>query len=129
MLSSPQSGAAAPSPRLANERGEGATSQGISALRPTFRSAALNAAVLSLLFMVVYSACNVITTHRTDVGVWHYEWENLIPFVPLMIVPYMSIDAFFVGVPFLCTTGAELRALRRRITLGILVAGVCFLLL
>ena len=38
-----------------------------------------------------------------DVGTWVFAWERLIPFVPLMIVPYMSIDLFFVAAPFLCT--------------------------
>ena len=53
-------------------------------------------------FIVVYGACNWITAHRGDVGTWYYEWERRIPFVPVMIVPYMSIDLFFITAPFLC---------------------------
>jgi protein-tyrosine phosphatase len=45
-----------------------------------------------------------------------------------MIVPYMSIDLFFIAAPFLCRTESELRTLRRRIIFGIIVAGLCFLL-
>src|SRR5262249_15654228 len=60
---------------------------------------------------------------------WFYEWERYIPFVPLMIVPYMSIDLFFIGAPFLCRDRTELRLFANRIGFAILVAGACFLLM
>ena len=96
-------------------------------IRPTRKSAAATSAALSLLFVVVYGSCNWITAHRTDVGTWYYGWEKYIPFVPLMIVPYMSIDLFFVAAPFLCATKEELRVFARRIAFTILVAGGFFL--
>ena len=40
----------------------------------------------------------------------------------------MSIDLFFFAAPFLCRDQQELRPLSRRIALGILVAGICFLI-
>jgi hypothetical protein len=83
--------------------------------------------LLSLLFLVVYSGANWLTSQRTDVGTWHYAWERFIPFMPLMIIPYMSIDLFFVVAPFLCRDERELATFSRRIVLAILVAGVCFL--
>ena len=46
-----------------------------------------------------------------------------------MIVPYMSIDLFFLGGPFLCRSREELRSLAYRIAFAILIAGACFLLL
>jgi membrane-associated phospholipid phosphatase len=92
-------------------------------------AAARTSAGLSLLFLAVYGSCNWITAQRSDVGTWYFEWERLIPFVPLMILPYMSIDLFFVGGPFLCRDRVELRTLRSRIVLAILVAGAGFLLL
>lgn len=97
--------------------------------KPARVSAAANAAALSLLFIVVYGSCSWITAHRSDVGTWYYPWEQFIPFVPLMIVPYMSIDLFFVGGPFLCQNRGELRVLAQRITFAILVAGAFFLLI
>ena len=97
--------------------------------RPTKLIAAATTGALSLLFMVVYGGCNWITAHRSDVGTWYYSWERFIPFVPLMIVPYMSIDLFFAAGPFLCQSREELRTLVRRITFAILAAGACFLLL
>lgn len=95
--------------------------------RTRFIRAALTSAGLSVLFLVVYSGCNIFTGYRGDVGTIAFAWERLIPFVPLMIVPYMSIDAFFVVAPFFCTTEDERRRFARRITMAILVAGVFFL--
>ncbi len=90
---------------------------------------ALKASVfLSALFLVVYHACNWITSRRADIGTIYFDWERAIPFVPFFILPYMSLDLFFVAGPFLCDDEAELRALSRRIALAILIAGACFLL-
>ncbi len=96
-------------------------------MRPPKKFAAATSAALSILFVVVYGACNWITAHRGDVGTWYYGWERRIPFVPVMIVPYMSIDLFFIAAPFLCQTWEELRAFIRRITFAILVSGAFFL--
>ncbi len=95
---------------------------------PLWKLAALNSAGLSLVFMLVYMTTNYISSLRTDVGTWYYDWEQIIPFVPMMIIPYMSIDLFFIAAPFLCRDRAELRILSRRILLAILIAGGCFLL-
>ena len=43
-----------------------------------------------------------------------------------MIVPYMSIDLFFVAAPFLCRSNRELSTLVKRMATALLVAGVCF---
>src|SRR4029453_8175441 len=83
---------------------------------------------LSILFLIVYGGCNWITAHRTNVGTFYFVWERGIPFVPFFILPYMSIDLFFVGAPFLCRTDRELSILAKRITTAIIVAGICFLL-
>src|SRR5437667_7417094 len=90
--------------------------------------AARTSALLSLLFLVVYGACNWVTSLRADVGTLYFAWERHIPFVPWMIIPYMSIDLFFIAAPFLCKSDAELRALSNRIILAILIAGLFFLL-
>lgn len=84
--------------------------------------------LLSILFVAVYCTTNWITSLRHDVGSMYFEWERHIPFVPLMIVPYLSIDLFFVVAPFLCSTDDERRTFARRITTAILIAGACFLL-
>ncbi len=78
--------------------------------------------------MVVYGGASWITSLRTDVGTWYYAWERFIPFVPIMIIPYMSIDLFFAAAPFLCSDNRELQIFSKRIVLGILIAGTCFLI-
>ena len=93
-----------------------------------FFIAARTSALLSLLFLVIYGTCNWLSSQRNDVGSLYFEWERHIPFVPWMIAPYMSINLFFVGAPFLCHDRAELRTLSRRIIFAIVVAGICFLL-
>ncbi len=92
--------------------------------------AATTSLLLSALFLVVYGATNWIASARSNVGTWYLEWElTAIPFIPLMIIPYMSIDLFFVAAPFLCRDRRSLDVLASRIAFSILVAGVCFLLL
>jgi protein-tyrosine phosphatase/membrane-associated phospholipid phosphatase len=92
-------------------------------------AAAQTSVLLSLLFLLVYGGCNWITAQRSDVGTWYFAWERHIPFVPLMIVPYMSIDLFFIAAPFLCRDAQERRTFARRMSFAIVVAGACFLLL
>ena len=83
---------------------------------------------LSALFLIVYGGCSWITAHRAHVGTLFFWWEVSIPFIPFFILPYMSIDLFFVVAPFLCRTDRELNTFSKRIATTILVAGVCFLL-
>src|SRR5689334_2899672 len=83
---------------------------------------------LSILFLVVYGGCNWITAHRSGVRVFYFQWERFIPFVPSLIIPYLSIDLCFVGAPFLCRDERELRTFARRVVAAIVVAGICFLL-
>jgi protein-tyrosine phosphatase len=90
--------------------------------------ALLVSAGLSALFLIVYGGCNWITARRANVGTFYFEWERTILFVPLFILPYMSIDLFFIAAPFLCRTDRELSILAKRIAAAIFVAGLCFLL-
>ena len=94
-----------------------------------FWKAACTSAALSALFLAVYIACNWIAALRPHVGSYYFAWERRIPFVPAMILPYMSIDLFFVAAPFVAGSDRERRVLAQRITMAILVAGACFLLL
>ena len=84
---------------------------------------------LSLLFLLVYGACLWVTARRGDVGVFYFAWERAIPFVPFMILPYMSIDLFFVAAPFLFRDARELEVFVARVASAIFLAGVCFLVI
>jgi len=88
---------------------------------------AATALALSLLFITVYGITGWVASLRADVGTWAFEWEQRIPLVPWLIVPYMSLDLFFVAAPFVCANESELRAFRRRMSMAILVSGMFFL--
>ena len=103
---------------------------------PARRALMLRAAkisvLLSLLFLVVYGSTNWLTAQRpdSDVRTWYFAWElAVIPYVPLLIVPYMSIDLLFFAAPFLCRDEREMRVLAHRVVFSILVAAAFFLLL
>ena len=85
---------------------------------PTWVEAAGWLAVLGPLFFVAYGWCNVVSAGRPHVPSFFFAWERQIPFVPWMIVPYLSIDAFFAGSFFLCRGRAQLRTHAARIALG-----------
>ena len=95
--------------------------------RPGVFYRALASVSLSLLFVLIYGGSNFVAS-RVDGGSWFYSWELRIPFVPLLILPYLSIDLFFVASFFLCANKTELRAHCRRIAMAILAAGACFIL-
>lgn len=95
--------------------------------RPRLAAAAWLAACGGL-FVIVYGGCAWVTAHRADVGTW-YDWEFRIPFVPWMIVPYWSLDLFFIGAFFICKSRGELDTLGKRIVTAILIAGLFFLLM
>jgi protein-tyrosine phosphatase len=86
-------------------------------------------AALSFFFLLVYGACNSFTALRSDVGIWCYQWEHLIPFVPWAVIPYLSLDLFFIAAPFLCRDKAEMRTLALRIITAISIAAFFFLLM
>ncbi|WP_143543698.1 phosphatase PAP2/dual specificity phosphatase family protein [Rhodopirellula sp. MGV] len=95
---------------------------------PSWTEAGAVALVTSALFLVFYGGAAYLTSFRQDVGTWYYEWEQIIPFVPIMIVPYMSIDAFFIAAPFFCSSRSELRVLGKRLSAIVFVAAACFLI-
>lgn len=99
-----------------------------SGSRPT-RLTQLAASIgLSALFLAIYGWCNWFTAQRTSVPTLFFEWERSIPFVPIMIAPYMSLDLLFVAAPFLCGSRRELATLVKRMATALLVAGLFFVL-
>ncbi len=96
---------------------------------PSRTSVFLWAAGMGALFLGVYGGTNWVTSWRAEVGRLYFLWEQMLPFVPVLIIPYLSIDVLFVGAFFLCSTDEELRTLVRRAAFAILVSGICFLLI
>ncbi len=79
-------------------------------------------------FFLVYGLCNWYTAQRPAVGTFAWDWEQGIPFVPSMMLPYLSMNLFYAASPFFCRTRHELRVLVSRIIFAIVAAGICFLL-
>jgi membrane-associated phospholipid phosphatase len=96
--------------------------------RPSVKCALAWALSLSTYFFGIYFLCNWIVSKRTSVPSLYFGWELRLPFVPAMIVPYLSEDLFFFFAPFLCMTHAELRRHGLRLVLAVNVAAVIFLL-
>src|SRR5258708_1690478 len=88
----------------------------------SFKAKVLWALGAIALFFLLYGGCLWITSLRSNVGSFYFAWERYIPFVPWMIVPYMSIDLFFAGSFFVCREKKELNALGRRIMLATVIA-------
>jgi membrane-associated phospholipid phosphatase len=91
-------------------------------------SAARTSAFLSILFLVVYGATNRLTGLRSDVPSVYFEWERHTPFIPLIFIPYVSIDLLFIIAPFLARTDRQRRTLASRLAAATILGGLCFLL-
>jgi membrane-associated phospholipid phosphatase len=83
---------------------------------------------VALIFFPVYLGCAAVTAARP--GHWHpyASWELGIPFVPAMIVPYLSMFVLFL-LPPLQLDETELRALTARLIVASLLGGAMFLVL
>jgi hypothetical protein len=97
-----------------------------------FMEAVFWAGVMTACFFAVYSSCTWVTHWRdcrdpASVGTFYFGWERSFPFVPAMILPYMSIDLFFFFAPFVCEDGHEMRAHGKRVICALVVAAACFL--
>ncbi|MEZ5384977.1 MAG: dual specificity protein phosphatase family protein [Prosthecobacter sp.] len=79
-------------------------------------------------FVVVYSDCNHLTAARGNVPTLMFEWERHIPFVREMVVPYWSLDLFFCGAFFICSSKLELNLLTKRLIAVTVLSGLCYLL-
>lgn len=95
---------------------------------PALKERLLTCLGTSFWFVLVYSFTNWFSSQRADVGVLFFGWEHYIPFVPLFIIPYWSIDLFFIAAPFFITQRNALRVFQRRVFWAVAVAGICFLL-
>jgi hypothetical protein len=93
-----------------------------------WKYALLLSAALSTLFIVLYGGSNALASQRA-LRTYFFPWEKQIPFVSLFIIPYLSIDLFFVLSFLLCVDAAELRTHSRRIAMAILISGVAFITL
>jgi membrane-associated phospholipid phosphatase len=85
-------------------------------------------AFLSLFFCLTYTFANAVSSRRSDVHSIVIGWERHIPFLAWSIIPYCSIDIFYVLAVFVCRTKNELDDHVRRVVTAQIVAISCFLL-
>ena len=80
-------------------------------------------------FALVYGGANAWTARRTEWWSVHFPFETAMPFIPEMIVIYVSLYSIFILSPFILRTRRELLSLAISCNLAILIAGVGFVLI
>ncbi|MGZ8270514.1 MAG: dual specificity protein phosphatase family protein [Methylophilus sp.] len=85
-------------------------------------------ALLGPFFFLSYGWVNYITSGRSDVHVIVEAWEHSIPFVPWLMLPYMSIDAFYAASLFLFRKRSALDRHALRLLLATVISLIGFLL-
>jgi hypothetical protein len=83
---------------------------------------------LAPFFFISYGGINFLTSRRGDVGVMAAPWEQYIPFVPWLLLPYMSIDIFYAVSLFLHRKRSQLDRHALRLLLAMLLSYAGFLL-
>lgn len=81
-----------------------------------------------LLFQLTYPFTAAYASSLAAVPSFVFDFEQHIPFIPWMILPYMSSGLFFCLVPFYCGQKKELLCYAKRYTFITLIAVLCFLL-
>jgi len=81
-----------------------------------------------LLFQLTYPFTAAYASSLVAVPSFVFAFEQYIPFIPWMILPYMSSGLFFCLVPFYCRQKRELLCYAKRFTFITLIAALCFLL-
>ena len=92
------------------------------------RRAALWLAFLGPFFFLTYGAANWWTAQLPTVPSVYWEWERAIPLLPWLMLPYMSIEAFYAASLFLCKDKPELDTHARRLLLATVISVAGFLL-
>ena len=85
-------------------------------------------AFLGPFFFLSYGWVNYYTIGRSDVGVIVEAWEHQLPFVAWLMLPYMSIDAFYAVSLFLFRKRSALDRHALRLLLATVVSLIGFLL-
>ena len=93
-----------------------------------WRLACLWLTALGVFFFLSYGFANWEASKQHDLPFIAFGWERWIPFLPWTIVPYMSIDIFYVASLFLCNTRETLNAHAQRLLLAQASAVSIFLL-
>jgi hypothetical protein len=83
---------------------------------------------VSVVFFPVYLGCAAVTAARASHWHLYADWELQVPFVPFMVLPYLSMFLLFLLPPFQLDA-PELRTLAARLIGLSLLGGMIFLAL
>ena len=89
----------------------------------------LLATAQSLWWVLVYHGADYLTGLHTFRLPLHMEWELKLPFIPALILAYLSLGLVYLPAPFILRSRAELRVLTWTLFLVTGVAGIGFVLL
>jgi len=97
--------------------------------KPLFKERALWCMVLGLFFFAVYGSTNNISFLTAPHPYFFWEWERSLPFIPELVLPYMSSDILFVIAYLLAPTRGAIQKLGVRCGLAIVISAAFFILL
>ena len=97
--------------------------------RPLFKERALWAMIMGLFFFLIYGSTNQISSLTAPHPSYLWSWERQIPFVPELIVPYMSSDLLFVLGFLLAPTRSVIQRLAVRCGLAIVISSIFFVIM
>lgn len=93
-----------------------------------YKRGAIWLAFLGPFFFLSYGWLNYFTSTRANVGEVAQAWEHYLPFVPWLMLPYMSIDAFYAASLFLFRKRSALDRHAYRLLLATVISLIGFLL-
>ncbi len=79
-----------------------------------------------LTFMILYNLSNYYASRLGSVPSIYFEWENQIPFIPIMIIPYFSSGIFFAMIFLMCEKNDETYLLAKRVIFITIISVICF---
>lgn len=95
---------------------------------PPWDRAVLYMAATGAFFYASYSLTNWAAAQRTFVPSIAFGWETHIPFLAWTIVPYWSLNLFYIASFFVCRTHEELRLHALRVMAAQTISAAVFLL-
>lgn len=106
----------------------------LQAIRATFYHSVFNSwlitsGLLLVLFCFVFYGIDEITTHRNDLYHLYFQWELQTPYLPFMLIIYMSVLLLPFLLPFTASTPQQIKRWGVKMSIAILIAGVCFLIM
>lgn len=92
------------------------------------RQQAFALTLCTIIFMAVYNLCTWYASSLEEVPSFTFDFERMIPFIPLSIIPYMASGIFFCVVFFSCKNKHQLKILTWRMLFVIITAGIFFII-